>query len=88
MKNLLDSLAILTAIAHPTAHRAALHLIAGEVVKATPIPPPGVCDAQMRNLLASTEDCQRCGRLVAPIAALGNVYCATCGRWLKEGSTR
>lgn len=88
MKDFIDSLAILTASPKPTTHRAALHLIAAEVIKSNPIPPPAVCDAQMVALLAATVDCPRCGRLVIPVNALGNVYCSTCGRWLQEGSKR
>jgi hypothetical protein len=52
MTNYLASLTVLLNSPHYRAHRAAMHLVATEVVKANPLPSPAVCDAEMEALWA------------------------------------
>jgi len=45
-------LAILIPFPHRTAHHAAMHLVAAEVVKSNPLPSPAVCDAETEAIRA------------------------------------
>jgi hypothetical protein len=48
----LANLSLLLSSPSYRAHRAAMHLVAAEVVKSNPIPLPAVCDAEMEALNA------------------------------------